>query len=111
MKNGNSDCAKTKMVTGDGEFVWKNLANRLFSAGESVASFENLSRTGVEQNHKWPQRRHGDLTRLEMADLCNMAPLLLALEQAHNFRGTSFRYWRIPRVFIRRLLSPNLPPF
>jgi CDP-paratose 2-epimerase len=57
------------LITGGAGFVGSNLANRLLTAGRPVILFDNLSRPGVEHNVKWLRERHGDLVRLEVADI------------------------------------------
>ena len=83
MRNGRSDFVggnvvragrlKPVVITGGSGFIGTNLADRLLSAGERVVLFDNLSRAGVEKNHEWLRRRHGDLVQLEVADTRNMA--------------------------------------
>src|SRR4030088_476646 len=92
MRNGRSDFGggnvvragrlKPVVITGGSGFIGTNLADRLLSAGERVVLFDNLSRTGVEQNHKWLRRRHGDLMRLEVADVRNLAAVRRVIGEA-----------------------------
>jgi CDP-paratose 2-epimerase len=92
MKNGTSDHAggctirgerrKPVLITGGSGFIGTNLADRLLSSGEKVVLFDNLSRPGVEQNHKWLRQRHGSLVQLEVADTRNMGAISRVLPKA-----------------------------
>jgi CDP-paratose 2-epimerase len=92
MKNGTSDCdggnnvrrgpIKPVVITGGSGFIGTNLADRLLSSGEKVVLFDNLSRPGVEQNHRWLRQRHGDLVRLEVADTRNISAVCRVLRDA-----------------------------
>ncbi len=57
------------LITGGAGFVGTNLADRLATRGTSVRILDNLSRSGVEQNLQWLIAKHGDLVRVEVADL------------------------------------------
>ena len=60
---------KPIVITGGAGFVGTNLAHRLLSQGRSVVLFDNLSRSGVEQNLQWLKDAHGPKVRLELADV------------------------------------------
>lgn len=57
------------LITGGAGFVGTNLADRLATRGTSVRILDNLSRSGVEQNLQWLIAKHGDMVRVEVADL------------------------------------------
>ena len=92
MKNGTLDYAgdsiirggrpKPVVITGGSGFIGTNLADRLLSSGERVVLFDNLSRPGVEQNHKWLRQRHGNLVQLEVADTRNIGAVSRVLPEA-----------------------------
>jgi CDP-paratose 2-epimerase len=56
------------VITGGSGFIGANLADRLLSTGQPVVLFDNLSRAGVEQNHRWLRSVHGDLVTLAIGD-------------------------------------------
>ncbi len=70
------------LITGGAGFIGTNLAHRLLSAGQPVTIYDNLSRPGVEQNIHWLRQTHGDLVRLEKADIRDAAPLRAAVARA-----------------------------
>ena len=57
------------LITGGCGFIGTNLAHRILSSGRPVLLFDNLSRAGVERNLAWLHRTHGDLMRIEAADV------------------------------------------
>jgi CDP-paratose 2-epimerase len=57
------------LITGGCGFIGTNVAHRILSSGQSVLLFDNLSRPGVERNLKWLRQMHGDLARVEAADV------------------------------------------
>ncbi len=72
------------LISGGAGFIGANLAHRLLSAGQSVLLYDNLSRPGVEQNFQWLQKTHGDLVRLEIADVRDARALRLAVRRASS---------------------------
>src|SRR5438270_3470208 len=60
---------KPVLITGGSGFIGTNLAHRIMSSGQKVLIFDNLSRPGVEGNLKWLRQMHGDLARVEAADV------------------------------------------
>jgi CDP-paratose 2-epimerase len=76
------------LITGGAGFIGTNLADRLLTAGHSVAVFDNLSRQGVDQNLRWLRQRHGDWLQVEVADVCDRYALRRAVrsaEQGYHF--------------------------
>lgn len=73
---------KPVLITGGAGFIGTNLAHRLLSEGHPVLIFDNLSRSGVEQNLEWLCETHGDLVRVELADVRNAAAVAKAVKQA-----------------------------
>lgn len=63
------------LITGGAGFVGTNLADRLARAGTRVRILDNLSRAGVEQNLHWLVAKHGDMIRVDVADLRDEAAL------------------------------------
>jgi len=57
------------LITGGAGFVGTNLADRILCDGGRVLVFDNLSRTGVEQNLAWLTERHGGAVDVEIADV------------------------------------------
>jgi CDP-paratose 2-epimerase len=70
------------LITGGAGFIGTNLAHRLLSAGQPVLLFDNLSRSGVEQNLHWLRQTHGDLVQIEVADVRNPHALARAVTRA-----------------------------
>lgn len=60
---------KPVLITGGCGFIGTNVAHRIMSSGQSVLLFDNLSRPGVEKNLRWLRQQHGDLMRIEAADV------------------------------------------
>ncbi|HZS45637.1 MAG TPA: NAD-dependent epimerase/dehydratase family protein [Blastocatellia bacterium] len=70
------------LITGGAGFVGSNLADRLLSSGREVILYDNLSRSGVEQNLKWLRERHGNLVHLELADVRDSQALRSSVKKA-----------------------------
>ncbi len=79
---GRENSALPVLITGGAGFVGCNLAHRLCAAGRTVVIFDNMSRFGVEQNAAWLRATHGDLVRVEVADLRDADSLAGAVENA-----------------------------
>jgi CDP-paratose 2-epimerase len=83
--NGTADAKqreKPVLITGGCGFIGTNLAHRILSSGHSVLLFDNLSRPGVEKNLRWLRQEHGDLMRIEAADVQDAHALRRAVERA-----------------------------
>jgi CDP-paratose 2-epimerase len=70
------------LITGGCGFIGTNVAHRIMSGGESVLLFDNLSRAGVEKNLRWLRREHGDLMRIEAADVQDAHALRRAVDRS-----------------------------
>src|SRR3954468_12919040 len=70
------------LITGGCGFIGTNVAHRILSSGQSVLLFDNLSRPGVERNLKWLRQTHGDLMRIEAADVQDPHALRSAVDKA-----------------------------
>src|SRR5829696_7269187 len=70
------------LITGGCGFVGTNVAHRILSSGQGVLLFDNLSRPGVERNLKWLRQTHGDLMRIEAADVQDPHALRSAVDRA-----------------------------
>ncbi|HWE48314.1 MAG TPA: NAD-dependent epimerase/dehydratase family protein [Bryobacteraceae bacterium] len=57
------------LITGGAGFIGVNLAHRLLSGGTPVIIYDDLSRPGVERNLAWLREEHGELLRVEVADV------------------------------------------
>lgn len=72
------------MITGGAGFIGTNLADRLLSSGRPVLIYDDLSRPGVERNLRWLRAQHGDLIRVEVADVRDRQSLRSAVRQAES---------------------------
>jgi CDP-paratose 2-epimerase len=73
---------KPVLITGGSGFIGTNLAHRIMSSGQSVLIFDNLSRPGVEHNLAWLKEQHGDLLKVEAADVRDSHALRSAVDRA-----------------------------
>ncbi|HWE00829.1 MAG TPA: NAD-dependent epimerase/dehydratase family protein [Tepidisphaeraceae bacterium] len=73
---------KPVLITGGCGFIGSNLAHRVLSSGRPVLLFDNLSRPGVEKNLAWLHKTHGDLMRIEAADVQDPHVLRRAVSRA-----------------------------
>jgi CDP-paratose 2-epimerase len=73
---------KPVLITGGCGFIGTNTAHRILSSGQGVLLFDNLSRPGAERNLKWLRQTHGDLMRIEAADVQDAHALRSAVERA-----------------------------
>jgi CDP-paratose 2-epimerase len=73
---------KPVVITGGAGFIGTNLADRLLSDGEEVVLFDNLSRSGVERNFEWLERKHRGHVRLETADTRDLGAVRRVLHEA-----------------------------
>jgi CDP-paratose 2-epimerase len=81
--NGNGAPAERPvLITGGCGFIGTNVAHRILSSGHSVLLYDNLSRPGVEKNLKWLRQTHGDLMRIEAADVQDSHALRKAVERS-----------------------------
>lgn len=75
---------KPALITGGCGFIGTNVAHRIMSSGQSVLLFDNLSRPGVEKNLGWLRGQHGDLMRIEAADVRDPHVLRRAVDRASS---------------------------
>jgi CDP-paratose 2-epimerase len=80
--NGSANHDRPVLITGGCGFVGTNLAHRILSSGQPVLLYDNLSRPGVERNLRWLRQTHGDLMRIEAADVQDPHVLRKAVERA-----------------------------
>jgi len=77
---------KPILITGGAGFIATNVADRLLSNGRRVIVFDNLSRSGVEQNLAWLRSRHHQRVDVEVADVRDAAALArVARHVSHVF--------------------------
>lgn len=83
--------AERILVTGGAGFIGSNLVNRLLQQGKSVTIFDNLSRSGCQQNIAWLRQQYGqDAFQLVQADLTDDAALERAasgVERIYHLAG------------------------
>jgi CDP-paratose 2-epimerase len=72
------------LITGGAGFIGSNLAHRLCSTGRPVLLYDDLSRAGVERNLEWLRRAHGELVRVEVADVRDADRLRRAVASAER---------------------------
>jgi CDP-paratose 2-epimerase len=72
------------LITGGAGFIGTNLAHSLLRAGVPVIVFDNLSRPGVERNVRWLAETHGDLLRVDIADVRDRGALVRAVRHARR---------------------------
>jgi CDP-paratose 2-epimerase len=70
------------LITGGCGFVGVNLADKLLSDGRHVLVFDNLSRSGVENNLEWLKQKHSGRLKVMVADIRNGEEVRQAVEQA-----------------------------
>ena len=72
------------LITGGAGFIGTNLAHRVLSSGTPVLIYDDLSRPGVDRNISWLRERHGDLLRVEIADIRDRKALRSAVRLAEK---------------------------
>jgi CDP-paratose 2-epimerase len=72
------------LITGGAGFIGTNLADRLLSSGNSVLIYDDLSRPGVDRNLSWLRGKHGDLLRVDIADIRDRRALRNAVRSAER---------------------------
>jgi CDP-paratose 2-epimerase len=70
------------LITGGAGFIGTNLADRIARSGRPVIVYDNLSRAGVEKNISWLKHEHGELIRVEVADIRDADRLHAAVRRA-----------------------------
>ncbi len=77
--------SRRTLITGGAGFIGSNLAHKLLSQGHSLTIFDNLSRSGCQQNLDWLRQTHGaDAFQLVHADLTDFESLKQATEGAQQ---------------------------
>jgi CDP-paratose 2-epimerase len=61
------------LITGGAGFIGTNLADRLLRAGRQVRIYDNLSRSGAEQNLRWLRAIHGSRLQFHRGDVRSAA--------------------------------------
>jgi len=72
------------LVTGGAGFVGVNLADKLLSQGKKVLIFDNLSRSGVENNLFWLREKHPANLQVMIADIRDRVAVNYAVEKAEQ---------------------------
>src|SRR5690348_2266959 len=72
------------LITGGAGFVGSNLAQRLLAEGRRVLVFDNLSRTGVQNNLRMMQERYPDRLEIEVADVRDAGAVSRAVSRAEE---------------------------
>jgi len=67
------------LITGGAGFIGTNLADRLATSGTHVTIYDNLSRSGVDQNLSWLRDKHGSRIQVEQADIRDVERLSSAV--------------------------------
>ncbi len=67
------------MITGGAGFIGTNLAHRLLRAGRQVRIYDNLSRSGAQQNLRWLRAVHGSRLQFHRGDVRNAADIRTVL--------------------------------
>ncbi len=70
------------LITGGSGFVGVNLADRLLSEGKKVMVFDNLCRTGVENNLFWLKEKYKHNLQIMIADIRDKAAVNAAVANA-----------------------------
>jgi CDP-paratose 2-epimerase len=70
------------LITGGAGFIGTNLAHHLLADRHPVLVLDNLARPGVEDNLRWLRDTHGDLLRVEIADMRDAAAVRRAVAEA-----------------------------
>lgn len=80
--NAARDGKRPVLITGGCGFIGCNLADALCSKNQPVLLYDNLSRSGVEQNAEWLREKHGELVQIEVADMRDSERLADCVQQA-----------------------------
>ena len=70
------------LITGGIGFIGTNLADRLLRDGYDVVLFDNVGRTGVEENLEWLRREHGNRLQFVKGDVRDFAAIERAMKGA-----------------------------
>lgn len=72
---------RAALITGGAGFIGTNLAHRLLREGRPVRIYDNLSRTGAEQNLHWLRAAHGSRLHWHRGDVRSARGLRAALAE------------------------------
>jgi CDP-paratose 2-epimerase len=79
------------LITGGAGFIGCNLAHRLLDEGHDVTIFDNLSRSGCEQNLTWLRETHGQgafrLVRGDVTDFDSLRRATEGMERVYHLAG------------------------
>lgn len=70
------------LITGGAGFIGTNVAHRLLSLGRKVVIYDNLSRSGVENNLRWLVDTHGSNVEVQIGDVRDALSLRQAAARA-----------------------------
>lgn len=76
------------LITGGAGFIGTNLADRLLRYGRRVRIYDNLARSGAEENLHWLMRQHRGKLDVEIADIRDADRVRRALDKT----GTVFHF-------------------
>jgi len=79
------------LVTGGAGFIGSNLVNRLLRQGHQVTIFDNLSRSGCQQNVTWLQQQFGQgsfcLVQGDLTDFAALQQAATGVERIYHLAG------------------------
>src|SRR5437868_3676938 len=92
-------------VFGGAGFIGSNVAHRLLSQGRRVLLFDSLQRPGVELNVRWLKEQHGNLVRVQVGDVRDLAAVRRAV------RGAAQVYHFAAQVAVTTSLTSPIDDF
>lgn len=79
------------LITGGAGFIGSNLAHRLLSEGHSLTIFDNLSRSGCQNNLTWLKQTYGpdsfDLVKADLTDYETLQHACEGMERIYHLAG------------------------
>jgi CDP-paratose 2-epimerase len=70
------------LITGGAGFIGTNLAHRLLESGRTVILYDNLSRSGVDENLRWLRGRYGSRLQSVIGDITDSGSLRQVVRDA-----------------------------
>ena len=67
------------LVTGGAGFIGANVCDRIAAGGTPVLIYDNLSRSGVDQNIAWLESEYRDAIEVQIADVRDRSELRRAV--------------------------------